>query len=93
MPFPFFWLGAIVAAAFLATVITIFGLLLKLMSHATTEVRGSILPGLIEGMHDWADDHGLPPLRVISPRADEDEPSVDETPAAGLRLEHVRRAR
>lgn len=93
MPFPFLWIGALIAAAFLTSMFFVFGVLMKLLNTATTEVRASILPGLIEGIRDWADDHGLPPMRVISPRADEDKPSVQETPTTGLRLEHVRRAR
>ena len=67
--------------------------LMKLLNSATTEARASILPGLIEGIRDWADDHGLPPMRVISPRADEDKPSAQETPTTALRLEHVQRTR
>jgi hypothetical protein len=93
MPFPFYWIGAVVAAAFLTTVITIFGLLMKLMNRATTEVRQSILPGLVVGIRDWVDDHGLPTPPIISPRADEGGPTVDEQPTTPLRLEQVRRAR
>jgi hypothetical protein len=92
MPFPFLWIGALVAAAFLTFMFLVFGVLMKLLNRATTDVRGSILPGLIEGIRDWADDHGLPPIRMVSPRSDEDEPSVHEPPTP-LRLEHVRRAR
>jgi hypothetical protein len=93
MPFPFYWMGALVAAVFLTTVIAIFGVLMKLLNRATTEVRQSILPGLVDGMRDWVDDHGLPRARIISPRADEGRSSVDDLQVAPLRLEHVRRAR
>ena len=94
MPFPFYWIGALVAAAFLTMVITIFGVLLKVMNRAATEVRESILPGLVVGIRDWADDHGLPAMPITSPRSAEGGSAVDETPSnTGLRLEHVRRTR
>ena len=94
MPFPFFWLGALVAAAFLTIVMTIFGLLLKMMDRAATEVRESVLPGLVTGIRDWADGRGLPRVASSSPRAAESGSGLEETPTnAGLRLEHVRRAR
>ena len=93
MPFPFYWIGAVVAAAFLTTVMAIFGLLMKLMNRATTEVRQSILPGLVVGIRDWVDDRDIPTLPIISPRHDEGGPTVDEQPVAPLRLEQVRRAR
>lgn len=90
---PFYGVGALVSAAFLGTVITIFGLLLKVENRAATEMRESILPGLIVGIRDWADDHGLPAIPITSPRAAEGGSPLEETPAnAGPRLEHVRRA-
>ena len=39
---PFYWVGALVSVALLTTVITIFGLLLKVGSNAATELRVSI---------------------------------------------------
>jgi hypothetical protein len=93
MPFPFYWVGALVAAVFLTVVMTVFGVLLKLMNRAATEVRESILPGLVSGLRDWADEHGLPAIQRSSPRSSEDGPQLDDTPpSTGLRLEHVRRA-
>lgn len=94
MPFPFLWIGALVAAAFLTFMFTVFGLLLKLMNRATTEVRESILPGLVVGIRDWADDHRPSASRIVSPRATEDMPTLDPTSGpAGLHLEPVHRAR
>ena len=91
---PFYWVGALVSAAFLTIVITIFGLLLKIGNRGATEVRESILPGLIVGIRAWVGDDSRPVLPAVSPRADEGGSSLEETPAdAGLRLEHVRRAR
>ena len=94
MPFPFLWIGALVAAAFLTFMFTVFGLLMKLLNRATTEVRESILPGLVVGIHDWADDHRQPASRIISPRAAEDVPTIDTTSGpTGLHLEPVHRVR
>jgi hypothetical protein len=89
---PFYWVGALVSAAFLTIVMSIFGLLLKVGARAATEIRDSILPGLITGVRDWAGD-GLQAIRTRSPRAEEGGSAPEETPAnAALRLEHVRRA-
>lgn len=94
MPFPFWWLGALVAAVFLSAVMTIFGVLLKLMDRAATEVRESILPGVVSGMRDWTDGRRRPTLPIVSPRATEDDgPRLDDTPPSpDLRLEPVHRA-
>jgi hypothetical protein len=93
MPFPFYWAGALVAAVFLTVVLTVFGVLLKLMDRAATEVKESILPGLVSGMRDWADGQRRPALRIPSPRAAEDGPQLDDTPPSdAIRLEHVRPA-
>ncbi len=94
MPFPFLWIGALVAAAFLALTFALFGLLMKLMNRATTEVRASILPGLAIGIRDWADHRDRSVTRTISPRPVEDAPMNEEVSgAAGLRLQPVRRTR
>ena len=90
---PFYWVGALVSVALLTTVITIFGLLLKVGSNAATELRVSILPGLIAGIRNWADDQAPPTPPVVSPRAGESGSSLEATPAAGLRMERVRRGR
>lgn len=89
---PFYWVGALFSAAFLAFVITVFGLLLKLGGRAATETRESILPGLIEGIRDWTGRHPLP--TPISPHASEEGSSLEPTTRpVRLRLEHVRRGR
>jgi hypothetical protein len=71
MHIPFIWFGAFVAGFFLMAVMTLFGLALKLLTHATDEVRGSVLPGLISGFRGWADDHGPARPRPSSPRSPE----------------------
>ena len=89
---PFYWVGALFSAVFLTTVIAIFGVVLKIGNRAATEVRESILPGLVVGIRAWAGDDGCEGQRIISPRAVEGGASIEETPATGVRLEHVRRA-
>ena len=54
MSFPFYWIGAVVAGLILAGALTIFGLGLKVVTRATNDVRGSILPGLVSGFREWA---------------------------------------
>lgn len=95
MPFPFYWVGALVAAVFLTVVLTIFGVLMKLLNQAASEVQGSIVPSFVKGMRSWADDHGLPAIRIPSPRAVADDgPRLDDTPPSpDLRLEPVHRGR
>ena len=90
---PFYWVGALVSMALLTTVVTIFGLLLKIGSNAATELRESILPGLVAGIRDWADDQAPPTPPVVSPRAGEADRRSKKPPAAGLRMERVRRGR
>lgn len=94
MPFPFLWIGALVAAAFLTFMFMVFGLLMKLMNRATTEVRESILPGLVDGIRDWADDRRQAASQIVSPRSSEDTPTLDPTSGpTGIHLEPVHRAR
>jgi hypothetical protein len=53
MAFPFWWIGAFAAGLFLAAAFTLFGLALRLLDHSATEIRGSMLPGLVSGLRDW----------------------------------------
>jgi len=95
MPFPFYWAGALVAAVFLTVVMTIFGVLLKLLNRAATEVQESIVPTIVTGIRSWSDgSRVLPGGTAWSPRAVEDDgPRIDDTPPnPDLRLEHVQRA-
>ena len=91
---PFYWVGALVSTVFLTIVVAIFGLLLKIGNRAATEVRESILPGLVAGFRAWTGDGDRRAPRATSPQAVEGGPSLEEMPAsAGTRLERVRRAR
>ncbi len=58
MAFPFWWIGALTAGLFLATVFAMFGIALRLLSRTTSEIRGSMLPGLVSGFRDWAAERG-----------------------------------
>jgi hypothetical protein len=96
MPFPFHWAGALFAAVFLSIAFVTFGILLKMLNGVATEVRGSILPGLVGGIRDWADGHGRgrPAIAIAPQRADQGgQPFEDAPPNAEPRLEHVRRDR
>ena len=55
MAFPFWWIGALTAGLFLAASFLLFGLALRLLNRATTEIRGSVLPGLVSGFRDWTE--------------------------------------
>jgi len=78
MPFPFLWTGALVAVAFLSTIFAIFGLLAHLLDRTATELRGSILPGLISGLGDWTGEHPVI-RRLVSPRGSEPGGEIDDT--------------
>ena len=94
MAFPFLWAGALVAAAFLSIVFIVFGILLRIVNRTATELRGSILPGLVGGIRDWTVDHGLRAIATSSPPPAEGTSRIEETtPVAGLRVEPVRRER
>lgn len=58
MPFPFYWIGALVAGLVLAGALTVFGLALDVVARATNGVRGSVLPGLVAGFREWTGDRG-----------------------------------
>lgn len=80
MQVPFFWLGALVAGLLLTTVLALFGFALNLLSRATNEVRGSILPGLVSGFRGWAAERGPARQRSSSPRSVEAPPPFEEIP-------------
>ena len=58
MPFPFYWIGALVAGLVLAGALAVFGLALDVVMRATNGVRGSVLPGLVAGFREWTADRG-----------------------------------
>jgi hypothetical protein len=58
MPFPFYWIGALLAGLVLAGAMTVFGLALEAVARVTHGVRGSVLPGLVAGFREWRADAG-----------------------------------
>ncbi len=94
MPFPFLWTGALLAAAFLSIVFTTFALALHLLDRTTTELRGSILPGLVSGLDDWSSRRS-PLRRPASPTGSEavgeiDEATTDQAPPVERLHPHLR---
>ena len=81
MSFPFLWIGVIVAGLLLSAVMTLFGIALHLVAQATNEVRGSILPGLVSGFREWADDKVMAARRSSSPPGSSPAPPFEEMPA------------
>jgi hypothetical protein len=78
MPFPFYWIGAFVAGAFLSLVLTLFALALRFLTRTTSEVRGSILPGLVSGFRDWAGERNSIVRRIVSPGGSEPGDGIEE---------------
>lgn len=91
MPFPFYWIGAIVAALFLTSVLTVFGIALRLLTRTSTEVRASILPGLVSGLRSWTRDGREAARRLVSPRSVDTGATMEETSGpSGAAVEAVR---
>jgi hypothetical protein len=80
MQVPFFWLGALAAGLLLTAVLALFGVALNLLSRATNEVRGSILPGLVSGFRGWATERGPARPRSSSPRSVESSSPFEDIP-------------
>jgi hypothetical protein len=55
MPFPFYPIGALVAAIILGTALTLFALALRAIDRAVTQVGGSVLGGLVSGISGWSE--------------------------------------
>lgn len=82
MAFPFYWIGAFLAGAVLGAALTLFVLAMRAVDRAATEVSGSILPGLVEGIRDWADDRRRAPRRPVSPGGPEAGDEIEEAPSS-----------
>lgn len=82
MAFPFYWIGAFFAVAVLGTALTLFVLAMRAVDRAATEVSGSILPGLVEGIRDWADDRRTARRRPASPGGPEAGDGIEEAPSS-----------
>lgn len=85
MPFPFYPVGALVAAVFLGTTLTLFALALHVIDRTVTRVGGSVLSGLVSGLSGWSESRRAA-TTPISPGAADREEAVAAVP-----VEHVRR--
>jgi hypothetical protein len=79
-PFPFVGIGGVTALAFLVGTYAAFAALVRLLGAAASGVRLTVVPGIVEGVRDWArQDAGevvdVPP-----------EPPWEELPPGGDRL-------
>jgi hypothetical protein len=92
MAFPFWWVGAAVAALFLAGAFTLFALAMRALVWTADEVRESMLPGIVSGFRGWTGE-GTRPARVVPPpAAGTSEPQVEELGSdAALRTVRARR--
>ena len=90
MPFPFYWMVALVAGLLLAGVLTIFGFALEVVMRATSKGGGSVLPALVAGFREWTPDLGGAADRPASAhRSAPTFPIDDITMHEGPRLERV----
>jgi hypothetical protein len=67
--FPFLPGGAILAMAVLGGAFALFTLLLRAVDRAGAEIRGSFLPGVVDGLRDWSrtrDPSGVRPSSPLS---------------------------
>jgi hypothetical protein len=66
MTFPFIPAGAITATLVLGGTLVVFRLLLVALDHDAAELRGSIGPGLVQGVRAWTEGRD-PPAPTVSP--------------------------
>jgi len=78
MAFPFYWIGAFFAGTVLGAALTLFVLAMRAVDRAATEVHGSILPGLVEGLRDWADDRRTARRPPVSPSGSETGDGIED---------------
>jgi hypothetical protein len=92
MAFPFWWIGALTAGLFLTASFMLFGLALRLLNRATTEIRGSVLPGLVSGFRDWTETRAPARIGSIAGMSPASAPVIDEErPEAATATERLRR--
>ena len=91
MSFPFYWVGAFVAGLMLAGALTLFGLGMKVVTRATNDVRGSMLPGLVSGFREWtANREDVHNTRASRPESDHPSAIEDITTQNCAPVERVR---
>ena len=52
--FPFFGIGGLTALAFLVIIYAAFAELVRLLGAAASGIRTTVVPGIVEGVRDWA---------------------------------------
>lgn len=94
MPFPFYPIGAVVAALILGGALTVFVLALKGLDRAATQVGGAVVGGLVSGIRDWSAPRWV---QTVSPAGIDPTPSSDGFDPVGssdaVVVEPVRRSR
>ncbi len=77
--FPFVGIGGLTALAFLVAVYAAFAGLVRLLGAAASGVRLTVVPGIVDGVRDWArsgaeivdDPAPAPPWEELLPGADQ----------------------
>jgi hypothetical protein len=85
MPFPFYPIGALVAAVILGSALTLFAVALRAIDRTVTRVGGSVLSGLVSGINGWSETRRAGPPQASPGTADRVEP------ASAVAVEHVQR--
>jgi hypothetical protein len=82
--FPFAGIGGLTAVTFLVLSYAIFAGLVRLLGAAASGVRSTVVPGIVDGLRDWArpeEDHAPAPSTASAP------PWEDLPPGAQLGAE------
>ena len=76
--FPFVGVGGLAAVAFLVSAYAAFAGLVRLLGAAASGVRLTVVPGIVDGVRDWArpdprvaDDAPAPPWEDLPPGVDQ----------------------
>lgn len=91
MVFPFLPVGAIVAAFILVGALTIFVAALMAIDRTASRAAGSMLPGLVSGIHSWATERRTGDVAFPAGPASPDGDSVE--PAQAIPVDRVRPTR
>ena len=76
--FPFAGIGGLTAVAFLVVTYTVFAGLVRLLGAAASGVRFTVVPGIVEGIRDWARQDGDKAEEAAPPPWEELPPGGDQ---------------
>ena len=76
--FPFVGIGGLTALVSFVVTYTAFAGLVRLLGGVASGVRTSVVPGIVEGVREWA--------RPEHPEAEEPQPEWEELPPGGDQL-------